>query len=60
MKIDGINGVPEYVLHDNYYIVYRIHDGEKWFFGAYDNQIKACDVAYNVGGKVYYSRKVVK
>lgn len=46
-----INNLPTYAQNFQY-VVARIVDNELWFWGAYNNYNKACEVAAEIGGKV--------
>ena len=46
-----IKNLPAYAA-DYRFIVYRVVDGEKWFYGAYNDMRKAYDVAAMVEGYV--------
>lgn len=46
-----INNMPAYAV--NYrFIVYRVVDGEKWFYGAYNDYMRAHEVAAMIDGYV--------
>lgn len=46
-----INRVPQYAA-DYKYIVYRVVDGQNWFYGAYNDVNKAAQVAAEIRGFV--------
>lgn len=46
-----INNLPDYATEYKF-IVYRVVDGEKWFYGAYNDYGRAMYVAGTIGGKV--------
>lgn len=50
--IKRINNLPEYAKYMSY-IVAREVDGEYWFWGAYDNEHMAEQVAYEIDGQVF-------
>lgn len=45
------NMPPESALYE--FIVYREVDGEKWFWGAYNDVNRACTAAVEIGGKIW-------
>ena len=47
-----INNLPDYAK-DYEFIVARFADGEYWFWGAYSDERKACEVAKNIDGIVF-------
>lgn len=49
--MENINNLPEYAKEYRYIVVQRI-DGELWFWGAWDDDRKACIVASEIGGEV--------
>jgi hypothetical protein len=44
-----INRVPSYAA-DYKYIVYRVVNGQNWFYGAYNDVSKAAQVATEISG----------
>lgn len=46
-----INNLPDYATNYNY-IVASVLDGDLWFYGAWDNEDKAYDVARVINGAV--------
>lgn len=46
-----IHNPPDYEK-DYRFIVYRIVDNKAWFYGAYNDAGKACEVAMNIDGFV--------
>ena len=46
-----INNLPDYAAEYKF-IVYRVVDGEKWFWGAYNDYGRAMYAAGEIGGKV--------
>lgn len=46
-----INNLPDYAIHHNY-IVTSICDSNLWFYGAWDDEDKAYEVAEMIGGVV--------
>ena len=54
MPMTRINNVPGYAW-DYDLIVYRIVNGEKWFFGAYNEVAKALSALIECGNGVYNS-----
>ena len=52
MSIEKIENLPEYAYQYRF-IVYRDADGQKWFWGAYSDAGKACEVAKTVDGYVF-------
>lgn len=46
-----INNVPEYAYGKNYIVIIE-SDGEGWFYGAWDDEAKAQEVAEEIDGKV--------
>lgn len=51
MNIEGIKNVPQYA-HEYRFIVYRIVNGECWFWGAWNDAGKAVSAAKDIGGEV--------
>lgn len=45
-----IQNLPEKIKR---YIVYRVADGQAWYFGTWDDEIQAQNIAELVGGAVY-------
>ena len=45
-----INNLPDYAKQHRF-IVYRIIDGEKWFYGAYDDVSKVVQVCKDINGQ---------
>ena len=52
MSIEKIENLPEYAYQYRF-IVYRGTDGQQWFWGAYSDAGKACEVAKTVDGYVF-------
>ena len=55
--IDGykVNNVPAYAANYNYIVArYDSKSDSLWFWGAFDNEAKAKDVAEEIGGQVIY------
>ena len=52
MSIEKIENLPEYAYQYRF-IVYRDADGQHWFWGAYSDAGKACEVAKTVDGYVF-------
>lgn len=46
-----INNLPDYAINYNY-IVASVLDGDLWFYGAWDNEDKAYDMARIINGAV--------
>ena len=46
-----INNLPEYAIYYNY-IVASVCDSNLWFYGAWDDEDKAYEVAEVIGGVV--------
>lgn len=46
-----INNLPDYATNYNY-IVASVLDGDLWFYGAWDNEDKAYDMARIINGVV--------
>ena len=53
-----INNLPEYAK-EKAFIVARICDGELWFWGAWDNQEKANEVAYGLENGICLAHCIV-
>ena len=54
-----INNLPAYAL--NYeYTVARVVNGELWFWGAWDDESRACEVARELGNGVVVPRRLVE
>ena len=47
-----IKNLPDYARYHRY-IVYRKCNGENWFWGAFDDEIKALNAAEEIGGHIY-------
>ena len=52
MGIEKINNLPEYA-YQHRFIVYRTADGQKWFWGAYDDAGKALEAAVDIDGYIH-------
>lgn len=52
MSIEKIENLPEYAYQYRF-IVYRDADGQHWFWGAYSDSRKACEVTKTVDGYVF-------
>lgn len=46
-----INNMPDYA-YNHKFIVYRVVDGENWFYGAYDDVSKAMAAMVFCGGMI--------
>jgi hypothetical protein len=55
--MEHINNLPDYA-YEYPFIVVRICDGEFWFWGAFEKNSKAFEVASEIGGTVVYNTKV--
>lgn len=53
-----INNLPDYARYHRY-IVYRKSNGENWFWGAFDDEIKALNAADDIDGYIYDQGGVV-
>lgn len=51
-----INNLPGYAIHHNY-IVTSVCDNSLWFYGAWDDEDKAYEVAEMIGGVVIKNPK---
>ena len=51
MDMKEINNVPQYA-HEYRFIVYRVVDGERYFWGAWNDSGKAVTAAKEIGGEV--------
>lgn len=49
-----INGLPTYAYKYEF-IVVRCWDDEYWFYGAYDDEVRAWMVAEAINGDVFYN-----
>lgn len=49
----NIQNMPEYAWEYDF-VVARECDGDFWFFGAYETEERAYEVALEVGGQVFY------
>lgn len=47
----NIHNIPAYA-YDYRYIVYRVVDGDRWFWGAWNDRDAALQAAAEVGGEV--------
>jgi len=47
----AVNNYPDYA-DSHKFIVATQDDSEYWFWGAYDDEVKAANVAYDIGGVV--------
>lgn len=48
-----INNLPAYASDPRYpFIVYRLCEGEAWFYGAYETEERAASVAAEVNGGI--------
>lgn len=45
-----IKNLPEKIKR---YVVYRVADGQAWYYGTWDDEIQAQNIAELVGGAVY-------
>lgn len=53
--MEKIENLPEYALEYKY-IVCRIVDGKHWFYGAYNDVLKAANAAQAICGFTYEVR----
>ena len=51
MKVDNIYNIPDYAK-ENKYIVFRLLDGDGFFYGAYDDLDRASHIANTIDGYI--------
>lgn len=54
--MDKINNLPDYASEYEYLVVRNCHEDGIWFYGAYHDFEKACDVALEIGNGVVIDR----
>ena len=51
-----VKNIPDYAWGRKWWVV-RVVEGARWFYGAYDSEVRAWEVACEVGGEVEYNRE---
>lgn len=51
-----INNIPEYAKNYTYIVARDVDDNELWFYGAYNDGVKAQQIADEIHGQVYQTK----